>query len=87
MVRCVDDSLYTGIAKDVPARVEKHNKGQGAAYTRSHRPVILLYQENRFTRSNALIREAQIKRLPRPKKEALAVPASPWLGWISLMAT
>ncbi len=71
MVRCVDGSLYTGIAKDVPTRVAKHNKGQGAAYTRSHRPVKLFYQEDRFTRSNALIREAQIKRLPRPKKETL----------------
>ncbi len=74
MVRCVDGSLYTGIAKDVHARVEKHNNGQGAAYTRSHRPVKLLYQEDRFTRSKALIREAQIKRFPRPKKEALARP-------------
>lgn len=71
LVRCVDGSLYTGIAKDVKARVEKHNKGKGAAYTRSHRPVELLYQEDRFTRSKALIREAQIKRWSRPKKMML----------------
>jgi putative endonuclease len=74
MVRCVDGSLYTGIAKDVRVRMEKHNSGKGAAYTRSHRPVQLLYQENRFTRSQALIREAQIKRFPRPKKESLIRP-------------
>lgn len=71
LVRCVDGSLYTGIAKDVPSRVEKHNKGQGAAYTRSHRPVKLFHQEDGFTRSKALIREAQIKRFPRPQKEKL----------------
>ena len=76
MVRCVDGSLYTGIAKDVRARMEKHNSGKGAAYTRSHRPVKLLYQENRFTRSQALIREAKIKRFPRPKKELLAMASS-----------
>jgi putative endonuclease len=76
MVRCVDGSLYTGIAKDVLGRVDKHNKGQGAAYTRSHCPVKLLYQEDRFTRSKALIREAQIKRFPRPKKELLARESS-----------
>ena len=74
LVRCADGSLYTGIAKDVLGRVDKHNKGHGAAYTRSHRPVTLCYQEGRFTRSKALIREAQIKRFPRPKKESLIRP-------------
>lgn len=71
LVRCADGSLYTGVAKDVEARVEKHNKGTGAAYTRSHRPVTLVHHEKGFTRSKALIREAQIKRYPRPKKETL----------------
>ncbi|MBK8870590.1 MAG: GIY-YIG nuclease family protein [Elusimicrobia bacterium] len=74
LVRCADGSLYTGVAKDVEARVEKHNKGVGAAYTRSHRPVTLVHHEKGFTRSKALIREAQIKRYPRPKKEALVFP-------------
>ncbi len=76
LVRCVDGSLYTGIAKNVPSRVEKHNQGKGAAYTRSHRPVKLLHRESGFTRSQALIREAEIKRFPRPKKEALVRPLS-----------
>ncbi|MBK8575817.1 MAG: GIY-YIG nuclease family protein [Elusimicrobia bacterium] len=71
LVRCADGSLYTGIAKNVEARVRKHNKGVGAAYTRSHRPVTLVHAEKRFTRSKALIREAQIKRYPRPQKIAL----------------
>ncbi|MBL0058939.1 MAG: GIY-YIG nuclease family protein [Elusimicrobia bacterium] len=76
LVRCVDGSLYTGIAKDVHGRVEKHNKGKGAAYTRARRPVKLLHREVGFTRSQALIREAEIKRFPRPKKEALIRPSS-----------
>jgi len=66
-----DGSLYTGIAKDVSTRLVQHNKGKGAAYTRAHLPVELVYQESRYTRSAALIREAQLKRLPRPRKERL----------------
>lgn len=72
IVRCCDDSLYTGIAKDVEERVKKHNSGKGAAYTRARGPVSLLYRENGLTRSEALVREAAIKRLPRDKKETLA---------------
>jgi predicted GIY-YIG superfamily endonuclease len=71
MLRCGDGSLYTGIAKDVQARLVCHSAGKGAAYTRTHLPVLLLYKEDGLTRSEALIREAQIKRLPRPKKEQL----------------
>jgi len=73
ILRCGDGSLYTGIAKDVAARLERHGQGKGAAYTRSHLPVELLYREDRMTRSQALIREIQIKRLPRPAKEKLCV--------------
>ena len=72
IVRCADDSLYTGIAKDVEARLAKHNSGKGAAYTRTRRPVRLLYSEMGLTRSAALVREAGIKSLPRPHKERLA---------------
>ena len=71
VLRCGDGSLYTGIAKDVSARLERHCQGKGAAYTRTHLPVELLYQENGMTRSEALIREVQIKRLPRPAKQKL----------------
>ncbi len=77
VLRCGDGSLYTGIAKDVLARLAKHRCGRGAAYTRSHLPIRLVYQETRFTRSKALIREAQLKRLPRHKKEQLLVAVSP----------
>lgn len=71
IARCADDSLYTGIAKDVAARLEMHNSGRGAAYTRSRRPVALAYVEPGFTRSKALSREAQIKALRRPEKVLL----------------
>src|SRR5215470_17341108 len=76
VLRCGDGSLYTGIAKDIVARLEQHNQGRGAAYTRAHLPVQLVYQELKFTRSAALVREAQLKRLPRQKKEGL-VSSSP----------
>lgn len=72
IVRCGDDTFYTGIAKDLEARLHKHNSGQGAAYTRARRPVSLVYREEKLTRSEALVREARIKALPRPDKERLA---------------
>ncbi len=71
ILRCKDDTFYTGMAKDVQARLKQHNQGRGAAYTRSRRPVFLLYVENGMTRSEALVREAKIKRLSRQQKEAL----------------
>lgn len=71
IVRCGGGTLYTGIAKDVESRIKKHNAGKGAAYVRTRLPAILLYQENGFTRSQALIREAKIKTMSRPLKEKL----------------
>jgi putative endonuclease len=77
MLRCRDGSLYTGIAKDVPARIRLHTRGRGAAYTRGRLPVSLVYQETSLTHSEALIREAEIKRMPRPQKEALVLFSNP----------
>jgi len=71
ILQCGDGSLYTGITKDVQARVRQHNEGRGANYTRTRLPVKLLYLQEGLTRSKALIREAQIKRLPRLKKEEI----------------
>jgi len=71
ILRCGDGSLYTGIAKDVQARLKQHSEGRGAAYTRARLPVTLLYQEKGLDRSQALIREAQIKAMPRSKKEEI----------------
>ena len=73
IVRCVDGSLYTGIAKDVARRVDEHNANNllAANYTRARRPVSLVYQEAVATRSAAGKREYEIKCLSRGEKEAL----------------
>ncbi|MFC1679805.1 GIY-YIG nuclease family protein [Elusimicrobiota bacterium] len=68
---CGDGSYYTGVAKDVAARLKTHNAGKGAAYTRSRRPVRLLYSEVGLSRSEALVREARIKGFSRSRKEQL----------------
>lgn len=71
IVRCSDDSLYTGFARDPDDRVAVHNAGRGAKYTASRRPVVMVYREACASRSEALKRECQIKRLSRVSKEAL----------------
>ncbi len=71
VLRCAGGSLYTGIAKDVAARLLCHQGGQGAAYTRSHRPICLVHQENKLTHSQALKREWAIKKLKKAEKEKL----------------
>jgi len=71
ILRCGDGSFYTGIAKDVQARIKLHGEGRGATYTRTRLPVTLLYQQKDLTHSQALIREAQIKAMSRSKKEEL----------------
>lgn len=71
MVCCADNSLYTGIAVDVEKRIEVHNSGKGAKYTRSRLPVSLVYKEEGFTKSEALKRELEIKDLTRKEKEVL----------------
>jgi putative endonuclease len=73
MVRCADESLYTGIAKDVARRVEEHNSNGilGAHYTRARRPVVLVYTEAVETRSAAARREYEIKQLTRQAKDEL----------------
>lgn len=70
MVRCADGTLYTGIATDVQKRMNQHNgliKG-GAKYTKARGPVELVYVETSASRSEALMREHQIKKLDRPAK-------------------
>lgn len=72
IVRCADQTLYTGIARDLCQRIAQHNAGTGAAYTRARRPVTLVHQEPVPDRSAALRREAAIKRLPVAAKRAMA---------------
>jgi UV DNA damage endonuclease len=71
IVRCADDSLYTGIAKDVTRRLEQHNAGTASRYTRSRLPVGLEYQEQQPNQSMALKRELAIKAMSRQAKEAI----------------
>lgn len=63
--------LYTGVTRDIVARLRRHNAGQGARYTKGRLPVRLVYQESHANLSAAMKRETQIKRLPRAKKRAL----------------
>jgi putative endonuclease len=72
MVRCADDTLYTGIASDIERRLQEHNAGQrGAKYTRARRPVTLVYTEAVADRSAAARREVELRRMSRQEKEAL----------------
>lgn len=69
IVKCSDDTLYTGIATDVERRVVEHNTSvKGAKYTRVRRPVTLAYTEELEDRSSACKREYAIKQLKREKK-------------------
>ena len=68
ILRCADDTLYTGSTTDPERRVKTHNSGKGAKYTRSRLPVALVYQESLPDKSAALRREAAIKRLTRQQK-------------------
>ncbi len=68
LLECADGSLYTGIAVDVAARFAAHQSGQGARYTRSHKPVRLLASAPVGNRSAALKAELAIKRLPKDCK-------------------
>lgn len=71
IVQCSDGTLYTGWTNDVPARIAAHNSGNGAKYTRSRRPVLLLYEEELPTKQDALRREYEIKRMTRKQKLCL----------------
>ncbi|MBQ1501109.1 MAG: GIY-YIG nuclease family protein [Firmicutes bacterium] len=71
IVRCRDGTLYTGCTNDLAKRIAAHNEGKGAKYTRSRRPVEMVYNEAAADRNAALRREAAIKKLRRCDKLAL----------------
>ncbi len=71
ILRCADDTLYTGSTDDVSRRTEAHNSGKGAKYTRGRGPVEVMYTEECESYSAALKREYAIKQLSRPEKQAL----------------
>ena len=69
ILRCSDDTLYTGITMDIERRIDEHNSSaKGAKYTKIRRPVKLVYSETSEDRSSASKREYQIKKLTRSKK-------------------
>jgi putative endonuclease len=71
LLRCRDGTLYAGATNDLRRRVAAHQAGRGAAYTRSRRPVRVVYSERQPDRGAALRREAALKRLTRAAKLAL----------------
>lgn len=71
MLLCHDQTFYTGTSNDVQKRVATHNAGKGAKYTKTRRPVQLMYTEELENKSQALKREIAIKKLSRPQKIAL----------------
>ena len=79
IVRCADETLYTGVAKDVARRIDEDNgltatgtkSKRGARYTAARRPVALVYSAQHASRSDAQKEEARLKRLPRAEKMAL----------------
>lgn len=73
VVRCADRSLYTGVTTDAQARVAEHNRGRGARYTRTRRPVELVYVERAAGRGAALRREHEIKRMSAAGKRRMIV--------------
>ena len=75
MLRCRDGSLYTGIAKDLARRLERHRLGKASKYTRSRLPIVLVWKRRLMTWSRALKEELRIKALTRAQKEALLAAA------------
>ncbi len=68
LLRCADGTLYCGWTTDLEARVAAHDRGAGAKYTRSRRPVVLVYHEEYADKHEALSREWHIKRMSREEK-------------------
>ena len=71
MLVCEDDSFYLGTTDDVNRRFAAHVAGKGARYTRSHKPVSVVYQEEVVDKSAALKREAELKKLTHAQKSTL----------------
>ena len=71
LVRCSDNSLYAGWTNDIEKRLKSHNDGTGAKYTKSRRPVTLAYLEEFETKSEAMKREAALKKMTHKQNEEL----------------
>ena len=75
IVKCKDESLYTGWTNDINKRLEAHNSGKGAKYTRGRAPVTLVHLETFESKEDALRREHEIKKLSRVEKWDLIISA------------
>ncbi|MCI5869652.1 MAG: GIY-YIG nuclease family protein [Dorea sp.] len=71
ILKCRDGSFYTGWTNDIEKRMQAHNAGKGAKYTKSRRPVKLVYYEEHETKNEAMKREYAIKHMTRQEKERL----------------
>jgi len=71
ILRCSDGSLYTGITKDLERRFKMHSEGKASRYTRTRRPLKLVYKEACGNHASALVRECQIKEFSKDRKEKL----------------
>lgn len=76
LVRCADGTLYGGWTTDLKRRLNAHNSGKGAKYTRSRLPVELVYAERHSNKREAMSREYRIKHLSRQEKESLILSDS-----------
>lgn len=77
IVRCADGTLYTGVTTNPDARIEKHNSGAGAKYTRTRTPVELVFLEGASDRGTAQRREYQLKKLNARQKLELIAESGP----------
>ena len=71
IVKCGDGTYYTGWTNDIEKRMKAHNEGKGAKYTKTRRPVVLMYYESFQTKEEAMRREWEIKQLKRGENEKL----------------
>ena len=71
MLRCKDNTYYTGYTNDLEKRIKAHNEGKGAKYTKGRRPVELVYYEEYEDKHSAMRREWEIKQLAREEKEKM----------------
>ena len=77
ILKCSDETLYTGWTNDLEKRINAHNAGKGAKYTKNRRPVELAYYEEFATKEEAMSREYAIKQITRRKKEELIKKGHP----------
>ena len=68
ILKCLDGSFYTGSTNNIEKRFKNHLAGKGGKYTRSHKPLKVIYKEKFKNKSDALKREAEIKKLTKPEK-------------------